>query len=224
MDRGVAAGAQHKGPARQDRGSCIADRGPPTGRRDGTPRIGHGVVNSSQFGPGGATKIVFAALGDVPAVGQNRGSEIQRAVVGGHGRHLGPCPCRIVALAVRGQCPPVTPRTRVAAFIVNQNPTISEQRHRARPDVRNVVNRCPRRLRAGECSAQDYRGESEHSQRLHFSPQVSTVVKGWFRLVPSPPNDGKEFSSRAIGSKNLLWTPVVSQSVKRNTMWLVEPF
>src|SRR5271165_1500040 len=229
MDGLVAAGAQHEGSAGQDGGSRVTDRGPPTGRRDGTPRIGYRVVNSSQFGPGGVTVIVFSTLGDITAIGQHCGCKVQWAIARWHGRDLGPCPLRVVTGAAGRQCPPISPGTAVAAFIVNQNPTISEQRHRARPDVRNVVNRCPRRLRAGECSAQDYRGESEHSQKLHFSPQVITAVKGRFRSAPSPPNDGKEFlhsmsatSSRAIGRQNLLSMVIPSQYTARNTMRPVE--
>jgi hypothetical protein len=56
---------------------------------------------------------------------------------------------------------------------MNQHAAVGEQRHRAGSYVGNVLYSCPLGLRTGGtyCSQND-QGHSEHSQKLHGSPQL----------------------------------------------------
>ena len=80
-----------------------------------------------------------------------------------------------MSVAVRSQRPPVLPRSRVPALIVNQNSAIGQQGNRTGSDVGNAVHRGPG-LRAGQRGARGNRRDSKCPQEfrecLHDSPRV----------------------------------------------------
>ena len=86
----------------------VADRAPAAGRRDGRPRVCCGVVKRALGRPNAAALVVFTAVDDHPAVGENlRGIEVG-LVAGRHRCDRGPGARRVFPFAVRRQLVPFT--------------------------------------------------------------------------------------------------------------------